>query len=417
VERDYRGDISKRGTSELFFQAVKHVRGDALPVFCLEGITFLFIRSGGLYLVLTTIKNVSPLFAFEFLGRMHKLFKDYAGIVTEESIRKNFVLLYEILDEVMDFGIPQQTATESLKAFVHSPPVLTVDSTPAGAIERLIQTQLKTAPSAAANRTVQSERSDKDEIFVDLLEKLTVLFGAGGSLLSARIDGSIVMRSFLKGSPELRLALNEDLVVGKSGSRYGRVCIDDITFHECCKVHTFEMDRSVNFHPPDGEFLLLNYRVTDDFRVPFRVTPFIEEIDSRKVDIIVKIRMDVPEGISASNVVAKLPLPKSVISASVQMTAGPAGQNWEFLESEKAVAFGCRKLLSDQEITARIKLNLSVQIPTIRKEIGPLSLFFELPMYTCSNVAIRYLKTNNDAPIPYRWVRLISSATSYVVRL
>ena len=36
----------------------------------------------------------------------------------EESIRDNFVVIYELLDEVMDFGWPQVTETKILKEFI-----------------------------------------------------------------------------------------------------------------------------------------------------------------------------------------------------------------------------------------------------------------------------------------------------------
>jgi AP-4 complex subunit mu-1 len=36
--------------------------------------------------------------------RIANLCKDYCGVLTEESIRLNFVLIYELLDEVIDFG-------------------------------------------------------------------------------------------------------------------------------------------------------------------------------------------------------------------------------------------------------------------------------------------------------------------------
>jgi AP-4 complex subunit mu-1 len=35
--------------------------------------------------------------------------KDFCGVLSEEAIRKNFVMIYEILDEVIDFGHPQLT--------------------------------------------------------------------------------------------------------------------------------------------------------------------------------------------------------------------------------------------------------------------------------------------------------------------
>jgi hypothetical protein len=36
----------------------------------------------------------------------------------EESIRDNFVIIYELLDEVMDFGYPQHTEAKVLKEYV-----------------------------------------------------------------------------------------------------------------------------------------------------------------------------------------------------------------------------------------------------------------------------------------------------------
>jgi AP-4 complex subunit mu-1 len=48
--------------------------------------------------------NISPSGTIELLNRMAKVFKDYCGILTEESIRKNFILVYELLDEMLDFG-------------------------------------------------------------------------------------------------------------------------------------------------------------------------------------------------------------------------------------------------------------------------------------------------------------------------
>lgn len=46
------------------------------------------------------------------------------GWVVQESIRKNFILVYELLDEMMDYGYAQGTSTEALKAFVYNEPVL-----------------------------------------------------------------------------------------------------------------------------------------------------------------------------------------------------------------------------------------------------------------------------------------------------
>lgn len=51
--------------------------------------------------------------------------------------------------------------------------------------------------------------------------KLTI--ASQGYILTSEIDGTIQMKSYLTGNPEIRLALNEDLSIGRSGggSVYG----------------------------------------------------------------------------------------------------------------------------------------------------------------------------------------------------
>lgn len=45
-----------------------------------------------------------------------------------------------------------------------------------------------------------------------------LLDGLQGYILTAEIDGTIQMKSYLSGSPEIRLALNEDLGIGPNGT-------------------------------------------------------------------------------------------------------------------------------------------------------------------------------------------------------
>ena len=66
--------------------------------------------------------------------------------------------------------------------------------------------------------------------------------------MNSSIDGSIQMKSYLSGNPELSLALNEDLVIGKGGN-YGSVILDDCNFHECVRLDQFESQRILKvFH-------------------------------------------------------------------------------------------------------------------------------------------------------------------------
>ena len=46
---------------------------------------------------------------------LHQVFGEYFTELEEESIRDNFVIIYELLDEIMDFGYPQTTESKILQ--------------------------------------------------------------------------------------------------------------------------------------------------------------------------------------------------------------------------------------------------------------------------------------------------------------
>ena len=122
---------------------------------------------------------------------MAKVFKDYCGILTEESIRKNFILVYELLDEMLDYGYPQITSTEMLKNCVHNEAVLVANPNPT--TSSILNLSQKTKTSAASNIPITMKSSkggnSKNEIYVDIVEKLTVLFNSSGYVVNSSIDG------------------------------------------------------------------------------------------------------------------------------------------------------------------------------------------------------------------------------------
>jgi AP-4 complex subunit mu-1 len=73
------------------------------------------------------------------------------------------------------------------------------------------------------------------------------------------------MKSYLKGNPGLRLVLNDDLQVGKSAINTGGVTLDDCAFHESVDTRDFDALRTLAIQPPDGEFLVMNYRINADY--------------------------------------------------------------------------------------------------------------------------------------------------------
>ena len=51
-------------------------------------------------------------------AKLIEVLTEYFKVLEEESIRDNFVIIYELLDEMMDFGHPQTSDTQILKQYI-----------------------------------------------------------------------------------------------------------------------------------------------------------------------------------------------------------------------------------------------------------------------------------------------------------
>ncbi|KAK6130717.1 hypothetical protein DH2020_035534 [Rehmannia glutinosa] len=445
VFRDYRGDVQK-GSAEIFFRKVKFWKEDgkeeAPPVFNLDGVNYFHVKVVGLLFVATTRINLSPSLALELLQRIARVIKDYLGVLSEESLRKNFVLVYELLDEVIDFGYIQTTSTEVLKSYIFNEPIV-VDAArmpPIGPAALFMQGNKRMPGTAVTKSVVANEPGGRkrEEIFVDIIEKISVTFSSSimlsqgrpdleqGYVLTSEIDGTIQMKSYLTGNPEIRLALNDDLYIGRSGisnfgysgsSGTGPVILDDCNFHESVHMDSFDVDRTLSLVPPDGEFPVMNYRITQEFKPPFSINTLIEEAGTLKAEVILKIRAEFPSSITANTILVEMPLPACTTRVNFDLERGIVGQNADFKESHKKLEWS---IVGGSEHTLRAKLNFSQEFHgNITKEAGPVSMTFTIPMYNPSRLQVKYLqiakktKTSN----PYRWVRYVTQANSYVARI
>ncbi|KAJ9146519.1 hypothetical protein P3X46_028774 [Hevea brasiliensis] len=437
VFRDYRGEVPK-GSAEIFFRKVKFWKEDgqeeAPPVFNVDGVNYFHVKVVGLLFVATTRVNVSPSLVLELLQRIARVIKDYLGILNEDSLRKNFVLVYELLDEVIDFGYVQTTSTELLKSYVFNEPIV-VD---AGRLQPLNPAAIfmqgtKRMPGTAVTKSVVANEPGgrkREEIFVDIIEKISVTFSSSGYILTSEIDGTIQMKSYLTGNPEIRLALNEDLSIGRGSGRSvydyrssygsGAVILDDCNFHESVRLDSFDLDRTLTLVPPDGEFPVMNYRLTQEFKPPFRINTLIEEAGAVKAEVILKISAEFPSSITANTIAVQMPLPKYTTRATFELEPGAIGQTTDFKEANKRLEWGLKKIVGGSEHTLRAKLTFSQELHgNITKEAGPVSMTFTIPMYNASRLQVKYLQIakKSNTYNPYRWVRYVTQANSYVARI
>jgi len=445
VFRDFRSDVV-RGSAEIFYRRVKSYKGgdQPPPVLNVEGTQFLFIMVGGLYFVCSSSANVSPVFVFEFLNRIAHACKDYCGSVDEEAVVTNFTLLYEIVDEMLDYGYPQCTSTEGLRDFIVNDAHATSKVASGGGSISSVNTTLekynhifgvekKSVPSSAANKPVlgDANSSRKNEVYIDILERLTVTFASAGNVVCSDIDGCVKVRSYLAGDPEIQMLLNDVIrengddasyVGGSSGLKQGvssSVVLDDCRFHECVDTEEFNRSATLIFRPPAGESIVMKYHTTGQLHLPFRVYPILETTNDTQLKLQIKISCDVPKMHHAVAIKLSVPVPKSTTGVAHDSSTG--ANKFEYISSgkQKHVEWMIPRMNGGQEHHACIRITVPAVTKMCTKELSPLSLDFEFPMYVCSKLEIKSLKVQerNAMYTAQRWVRYITHSDSYVVRL
>lgn len=348
------------------------------------------------------------------------MIKDYCGVLDEPTLQKNFVLVYELLDELIDYGYAQTTSTEQLKMLIHNTPVTIA---PTVSKPRTLSDNMRIPRNAVQKSIVSTQRTrtDRDEIFVDVIERINVVFNVHGYMQTSEVNGSIQMKSYLSGSHPVRLALNENIAIGRNqeSAPYGMgVILDDCNFHELVELESFERDRSLTLSPPAGEISVMNYRCTNEFQPPFKVYPAIEENGSQRLDIFIKLRVDLAAKHSAHNVLMTIPLPKSTTKVSPRL-GDKQGTSAEYKDSSKTLEWNFKKIPGESEHTLSASVSLSQPVTgSTRKEVGPINLSFTVPMLNVSGLQVRYLQVLNNTTgyNPYRWVRYVTQSNSYVVR-
>lgn len=98
------------------------------------------------------------------------MFKEYFKELEEESIRDNFVIVYELLDELMDFGYPQTTESKILREYI---------------TQEGHKLEIAPRPPMAVTNAVswrgEKIRYKKNEVFLDVVESVNLLVSLSAS--------------------------------------------------------------------------------------------------------------------------------------------------------------------------------------------------------------------------------------------
>ncbi|EDO16812.1 hypothetical protein Kpol_1056p13 [Vanderwaltozyma polyspora DSM 70294] len=357
------------------------------PVFTVLEWHYVFIKRDSLWFMTAiheTDDRITNLMALTFyLDQLYLLLKTYfnRSSLDRNIVLDNVLLIIELIDESMDFGIVQLTDPSIIKDYIRvkvNSPITHLTSDDDSDTEEKhkgLSTYIpgktdivklwKGQPAVTANEGKSNEQDNydddddenfinsyiakttimpvswrtkgiyyaKNEFFLDVIEKVQYLMDfSTGRIRKNLIHGEIKCKCYLSGMPTLKVALNKLI---KNDEQF----ISNSKFHQCVSINSLKREinneeeentyhgKEIEFIPPDGEFVLCKYELKRHVRdVPVIKLSNIEikpKLKKYKIQIHVTIETHFKKQNSTSVLTIKIPLRMVFSQYKIDLTKQP----------------------------------------------------------------------------------------------
>eukprot|EP01039_Chlorochromonas_danica_P011992 gene11992-13603_t len=446
IEKHWRG-ITPRSICDFFWDEVNKCdqKHEMAPIVATSKYYLVSIYRDDMFLLATTTRETAPLTIIEFLHRVFEILEEYFGSVEEDTIKDNFSTVYQLLEEMMDYGYPLTTEPNALKAMIKPPSVISritaatmggsnvSDVLPDGTISNM--PWRKTGVKYAQN-----------EIYLDIIEEIDAIVDKNGSIISSEVSGIIAGNSRLSGVPDLSLTFVDPEV------------IDDCSFHPCVRYNRFEREKVVSFVPPDGAFELMRYRVHTQGNVaaPCYAQPQLSfEYANNQGSISLMLGVKHQNSLIfpgtrkpqlvVEDVMIVIPFTRLVRTTNLRVSVGTV----LFDEATKVARWNVGKMTSDKfpQLNGTILLN-SHALPQgtggasgssstgmggmggssaatgaggsnviSESNVAPvIEMHWKVPMASVSGLAVSSLQMTNERYKPYKGVRTVAKSGKFLIR-
>lgn len=401
LERHWK-KILTRNVLDVFYEAqAKSSSPDDLPP-VISGGTFYLIHifKHNIYFVAVLGGECPPLFVIEFLHRMTNIFTEYLHECTEQKIREKIVLIYEILDEMVDNGFPQATEPNLLKELIQPTNIVTdVIHNITG--KDTIASHLPASQISNMPWRRSAVKYVNNEFYMDITEEIDCIIDKSGAQVSCDIIGYVDSVCKLSGMPDLTLTFMNSRI------------LDDVSFHPCVRYRRWEAERTVSFVPPDGNFRLMTYQVSAQncttLCLPIYVTPIftLKEATGR-----MELRAGTKNtfGKALEEVEVICPMPKQVNNVNLVQTMG----TYSFDPVTRVVRWKVGKLMPGKmaNLAGSVSLNPG-SVVRCRPEV---SVHFILPLHAASGLKVNRLEMYSEDFKPYKGVKYMTRSGTFQVR-
>ncbi|XP_014210371.2 AP-3 complex subunit mu-1 [Copidosoma floridanum] len=172
----------------------------------------------------------------------------FVAVCSTEVIKDNYVVIYELLDEMLDNGFPFATESNILQELIKPPNILrTIANTVTG--KSNVSSILPIGQLSNVPWRRMGVKYTNNEAYFDIIEEVDAIIDKTGAVVFAEIQGCIDCCIKLSGMPDLTLTFVNPRL------------FDDVSFHPCVRFKRWESEKILSFIPPDGNFRLISYHI------------------------------------------------------------------------------------------------------------------------------------------------------------
>ncbi|NXF12294.1 AP3M2 protein, partial [Smithornis capensis] len=402
LEKHWKSVVS-RSVCDYFFEAQERASEaeNVPPVIPTPHHYLLSVYRHKIFFVAVIQSEVPPLFVIEFLHRVVDTFQDYFGVCSEVIIKDNVVVVYEVLEEMLDNGFPLATESNILKELIKPPTILrTVVNTITGSTN--VGDQLPTGQLSVVPWRRTGVKYTNNEAYFDVIEEIDAIIDKSGSTITAEIQGVIDACVKLTGMPDLTLSFMNPRL------------LDDVSFHPCVRFKRWESERILSFIPPDGNFRLLSYHVSAQnlVAIPVYVKHNISFRDSSSLgrfEITVGPKQTM--GKTVEGVMVTSQMPKSVLN----MTLTPSQGTHVFDPVTKLLSWDVGKI-NPQKLPS-LKGSVSLQAGMSKPDENPtINLQFKIQQLAISGLKVNRLDMYGEKYKPFKGIKYMTKAGKFQVR-
>uniref|UniRef100_A0A3B0MM31 Clathrin-coat assembly protein, putative n=1 Tax=Theileria annulata TaxID=5874 RepID=A0A3B0MM31_THEAN len=437
LSRNFRNETTKNVDN--FYNYLKE-NSNIGPIFELEGMLYFYIRRSNLYFVMSTRYITSPSYVMELLNKITNYLKDFIGILNEETIKSNFVLAYEILDEILDYGYIQCISINQLKQKIYNTSTVTTDNI------KPMMSNRNMLPSVVSNKSLINP-NNKNEIFVDVIEKVTAKLGSD---VKTTVEGQIQIKSYLKGSPSIQMYISNNIQFSNNTSRTSnepelanqpssnlhleqfpvhdnKFSVSSINAGSTDRVGSLEYHRDqtyrfqslemedvfenkiviedynlesdvemvnnvMKFIPKEGEYTILNYKIKN-VKMPFDIKTQLVNNTENTVGLSIRVTCNLPINVH-SFFLLKCKLPNHVNTINMSVNPKFFQQVSEYKLENNTISWNIKNIQGSSEVVLNSEIVFNNKVNS--NQFGPINLIFEVPLYNITNLKVSL--TNSQFP-------------------